>query len=78
MRQHRADRCSHNGRILPRTVRIHFWLAFPGGYYVHQRACLPVVVESAGRSQRVSIGVGTSCPGQQVASALDDPTSPTG
>lgn len=39
------------------------WVAFPGGYYVDQPACLPVIVQSAGRSQRVSIGVGTSCPG---------------
>ena len=54
------------------------WLAFPGGYYVDQPACLPVIIESAGRTQRLSIGVGMSCPGQQLASALTDPTSPAG
>lgn len=54
------------------------WLAFPGGYYVHQPTCLPVIIESAGKSQRVSIGVGTTCPGQQLASTPTGPTSPAG
>lgn len=42
------------------------WLALPGGYYVDQPTCLPIIVSSGGRSRQVNIGVGTTCPGQQL------------
>lgn len=41
------------------------WLAFAGGYWVDRPLCLPLVVRAGGREQRVLIGVGRPCPGQQ-------------
>ena len=41
------------------------WLAFPGGYWVDRPGCLPLVVRAGGQEQRVRVGVGRACPGQQ-------------
>lgn len=41
------------------------WLDYAGGYYVKSPMCLPVLVEGGGRKQRVTVGVGTPCPGQK-------------
>jgi hypothetical protein len=38
------------------------WLAFAGGYWVDAPACVPIVVTSNGRTQRVRVAVGTACP----------------
>lgn len=44
------------------------WLAFTGGYTIRRAACLPVEVRVGnGATQRVRIGVGAPCPGQQPA-----------
>jgi len=37
------------------------WIAFAGGYYVDEPACVPVVVRSGGREATVRIGIGVSC-----------------
>jgi hypothetical protein len=41
------------------------WLAFAGGYYVDQPRCITLEVTSGNKRERVQIGVGTACPGQQ-------------
>jgi hypothetical protein len=38
------------------------WLAFAGGYWVDQPACLPLIVRSHGQQAQVQIGVGVVCP----------------
>jgi hypothetical protein len=38
------------------------WLAFAGGYWVAEPACVPVIVRADGREQLVHIAVGTPCP----------------
>jgi len=45
------------------------WLAYPGGYWVDVRQCLPLTVRAAGREQQVHIGIGTPCPGQEPPAA---------
>lgn len=40
------------------------WLAYPGGYWVPQPACIPLIVRASGKEQRVHIGLGTPCQGQ--------------
>jgi hypothetical protein len=40
------------------------WLAFAGGYWVRDPACVSFVVKAGSRTQRVRVGVGTACPGQ--------------
>ena len=42
------------------------WLDFAGGYWASSPMCLPIVIATAGRDQRVLVGVGTTCPGQRV------------
>lgn len=44
----------------PRTT----WLAYAGGYWVRDPACVSVIVKAAHKSRRVRIGVGAPCPGQ--------------
>lgn len=41
------------------------WLVYPGGFWLRHPACVPLLIETGGRSQRVQIGVGTPCPGQR-------------
>jgi len=41
------------------------WLVFPGGYWVHRPLCLPLLVTAHGETERVRIGVGAACPGQE-------------
>jgi hypothetical protein len=41
------------------------WLAYPGGFWLPHPACVPLLIKSGGRSQRVQIGLGTPCPGQR-------------
>lgn len=40
------------------------WLAYAGGYWVSQPACVSLVVRSDQAEQTVQVGVGASCPGQ--------------
>ncbi|HSO95799.1 MAG TPA: hypothetical protein VLV81_07130 [Acidimicrobiia bacterium] len=40
------------------------WLAFAGGYWVRQPACVSVLVTVGHRTRRVHIGIGVACPGQ--------------
>ena len=37
------------------------WIAFAGGYYVDEPACVPVVERAGGRETTVRIGVGAAC-----------------
>lgn len=41
------------------------WLVYAGGYLVRQVACVPLLVRTSGKEQRVLIGVGAPCAGQQ-------------
>ena len=41
------------------------WIAFPGGYYVNQPACIDLIVRRDGTDHHVAVGVGSPCPGQQ-------------
>jgi hypothetical protein len=45
------------------------WLAYPGGYYVRDPACIPVVVRVGGEETQIHVGVGAPCPGQQAPAA---------
>jgi hypothetical protein len=38
------------------------WLAFAGGYWVDQPACVPVEVTTGGRTATANISVGVKCP----------------
>ena len=40
------------------------WLAFTGGYYVADPACVALIVTVRGAQQRVEIGIGAPCAGQ--------------
>jgi hypothetical protein len=40
------------------------WLAFTGGYYVAEPACVSLVVRVGRSEQRVPLGIGAPCPGQ--------------
>jgi hypothetical protein len=40
------------------------WLAYPGGYWISQPACVSVVVQAEHAQQTVNIGVGAACPGE--------------
>ncbi|SDO25745.1 hypothetical protein SAMN04515671_0330 [Nakamurella panacisegetis] len=51
------------------------WLAYAGGYYVDRPMCLPILITTGRRSAQVSIGVGTTCPGQQAVETGDVPDS---
>ena len=48
------------------------WLGFTGGYYVADPACVAMIVTVGGVEQRVEIGLGAPCPGQ------DPPVKPSG
>ena len=41
------------------------WLVYAGGYWVRQAACQPLLVRAGRREQRVLVGIGAPCPGQQ-------------
>jgi hypothetical protein len=41
------------------------WLAYPGGYWIDHPACVPMTVKAGRLQQKVHIGLGTACPGQQ-------------
>ena len=41
------------------------WLAYPGGFWLRHPACVPLLIKTGTRSQRVHIGLGTPCPGQR-------------
>ena len=40
------------------------WLAFTGGYYAVDPACVTLIVQARGEEQRVDIGLGAPCAGQ--------------
>ena len=46
------------------------WLGFTGGYYVADPACVAMIVSVGGVGQRVEIGVGAPCAGQDPPSNL--------
>ena len=48
------------------------WLGFTGGYYVADPACVSMIVTVGGVEQRVEIGIGAPCAGQ------DPPLNPSG
>lgn len=37
------------------------WMAFVGGTWVAQAACVPLIVTSNGQSDRVNLGIGVRC-----------------
>jgi hypothetical protein len=37
------------------------WLAFAGGYWVDAPRCVPLVIRSGGREERIGVAVGTPC-----------------
>lgn len=39
------------------------WLAFAGGYWVTEPACLPLEIRADGRIEQIRIGVGVACAG---------------
>lgn len=41
------------------------WLWYPGGFWTDQPGCYAVIVESGGRTERLPVGVGSPCEGQQ-------------
>lgn len=41
------------------------WLVFPGGFWVGEPACIPLLVKAGSREALVHIGVGASCPGRR-------------
>jgi len=41
------------------------WLAYAGGYWTRDPKCVSLLVKAHGQEQRVHIGLGTACPGQQ-------------
>ena len=41
------------------------WLAYPGGYYVRDAACIELVVRVDSVDTVLDVGVGAPCPGQQ-------------
>ena len=41
------------------------WLAFTGGYFVTEPGCVAVIVSSEGAEERVEIGIGAPCAGQE-------------
>jgi hypothetical protein len=38
------------------------WLAFPGGFYVTERACLTLSVTANGKTQTIDVPIGKRCP----------------
>jgi hypothetical protein len=40
------------------------WLAFAGGYWVRDPACVSIIVKAGDRAQRVQVGVGAACRGE--------------
>jgi hypothetical protein len=41
------------------------WIAFPGGFFVADPACVHLVVRTAAGDHDVTVGVGAPCPGQR-------------
>jgi hypothetical protein len=50
-----------NGCSVPGCAADCGWLAFAGGYWVDAPACVPIVVRSNGREERVGVAVGAPC-----------------
>jgi hypothetical protein len=40
------------------------WLAYAGGYWVNEPACVPLIVQAGRQRKVVHIGVGKACPGE--------------
>ena len=40
------------------------WLWFPGGFWTDRPGCYPLLVDTGGRRQQISVGIGEPCPGQ--------------
>ncbi len=41
------------------------WLAYPGGYWLDQVACIPLIIRSGTKEQSVALGLGAPCAGQR-------------
>ncbi|MBF9134350.1 hypothetical protein I0C86_36285 [Plantactinospora sp. S1510] len=38
------------------------WVAFAGGFWLHEPACVPLTVRSGGRTEQVRMSIGVDCP----------------
>jgi hypothetical protein len=56
----------------PRTTSHNGWVDFVGGYWAARPICAPILVTANGRQQRVWVGVGRACPGQEPPSSPSD------
>lgn len=61
---HRGNLISVTGCAGPPGAR---WLVWPGGYYVRDPVCAPLIIEAGGQRRRVQMGIGKPCPGQRPA-----------
>lgn len=57
--EHLVVSCPHDGARPSRE-----WLAYAGGYWVREAACVPLIVKVAKKKTRVHVGVGAPCRGQ--------------
>lgn len=61
----RVPECRPTGAVdQPSNYKSEVWLAYAGGYWVPEPACISMVVRAGQAEQTVRIGVGASCPGQ--------------
>jgi len=52
-------------QVGPCDVRLGEWLAFPGGFYVEDASCVPLLIRDGEDEHRVHVGVGAPCEGQE-------------
>jgi hypothetical protein len=41
------------------------WLVYPGGFFVEDASCVPLLISDGGSEHRVHVGVGAPCQGQE-------------
>jgi hypothetical protein len=59
----RVPGCRPTGTIAqPHYLASDDWLAYAGGYWVSEAACVPLIVKAGQAERTVNIGVGTACP----------------
>ncbi len=54
------------------------WLVLAGGFWVSVPMCAELIVEADGVEERVEIGLGQPCPGQEPPAGPSDGPTPTG